>query len=114
MYRKRESAMPISLRLPTDIETQIASFSARQGVSKSAVIVRSIQEFLAKNAQPSSFEIYEKAMRASATPDAKTLRSDAQRELAEQRPVKLQVRDALRRKHAQRSGNALRSTRKAA
>lgn len=106
--------MPISLRLPLDIEAQIASFSARQGVTKSAVIVRSIQEFLAKNAQPSSFEIYEQAMRAGAGAVAQTLRSDAQRELAEQRPNKLQVRDALRRKHAQRSGSALRNTRKAA
>jgi hypothetical protein len=52
----------------------------------------------------SSFEIYEQAMRVSTAPDAETQCSDALRELVEQRPVKLQVRDTLRRKIAQRSG----------
>ncbi len=56
-------AMPISLRLPVEVEKQIAGYSARHGVSKSAVIVRSISEFLANHAQPSSFQIYEEAMR---------------------------------------------------
>jgi hypothetical protein len=98
--------MPISLRLPAAIETQIAGFSARQGVSKSAVIVRSIEEFLAKNAQPSSFEIYEQAMRDSALPVTAGQPSDAERASAEQRPVKLQIRTALRRKHAARSARA--------
>ncbi len=41
--------MPMSLRLPADIETQIASFAARTGLTKSAVIVRSIQSFLAQH-----------------------------------------------------------------
>jgi hypothetical protein len=98
--------MPISLRLPAAIETQIAGFSARQGVSKSAVIVRSIEEFLAKNAQPSSFEIYQQAMRDSALPRATNQPSDAERASAELRPVKLQVRTALRRKHAARATRA--------
>ena len=59
--------MPISLRLPTEIEQQIVGFGARLGLTKSAVIVRSIEEFLAHHAQPSSLEIYEAAMEASAT-----------------------------------------------
>jgi hypothetical protein len=99
--------MPISLRLPADVETQIAGFSARQGVSKSAVIVRSIQEFLAKHAQPTSFEIYQEAMR-----EAEDLRKDAKREAAEQRPHKLQVREAIRRKHAERSERAVKALKK--
>ncbi len=49
--------MPISLRLPPDIETRIAGFGSRAGLTKSAVIVRSIEEFLARHAQPSSQRI---------------------------------------------------------
>ena len=90
--------MPISLRLPEDLETQIAGFGARQGMSKSAVIVRSIHEFLAKHTQPSSLQIYEEVMR-----EAEGQRDDAEREALEQRPLKLAVRKAIRRKHAQRS-----------
>ena len=93
--------MPISLRLPAEIETQIAGFSARLGLSKSAIIVRSIQEFLAKNAQPSSLQIYEDVMR-----DTPGGTGDAEREAAERRPHKLQSRAAIRRKHARRSESA--------
>jgi len=99
--------MPISLRLRPDIEDQIADFSARQGISKSAVIVRSIHEFLNRNAQlPSSLQIYEEVMRdgADKSGDAKkAAKSDAKREAAEQRPHKVLMRDAMRQKHAKRS-----------
>ncbi len=98
--------MPISLRLPDDIETQIAGFSARQGLTKSAVIVRSIQEYLAKHAQPSSFEIYGEVMRGAAKLDDHTVQKDALREAAELRALKQQARDAMRRKHAERSKRA--------
>ena len=98
--------MPISLRLPADVETQIAGFGARQGLSKSAVIVRSIQEYLAKHAQPASFEIYEDAMRDAAKAGTSTEQKDARREAADQRPLKQQARDAIRRKHAERSQRA--------
>lgn len=94
--------MPISLRLPADVETQIASFGARLGLSKSAVIVRSIQEFLAAHAHPTSLQIYEEAMR-----NAQTGKRDTERETVEQRPHKLQVRTAIARKHAQRSKAAV-------
>lgn len=98
--------MPISLRLPTDIESRIAGFGARQGMSKTAIIVRSIQEFLARHAQPTSFQLYEDAMRDGAKADARSQRSDVQREAAENRPEKIAVRDAIRRKHAARSKRA--------
>ena len=98
--------MPISLRLPADIETRIAGFGARQGMSKTAVIVRSIQEFLARHAQPTSFQIYEDAMRDGAKANARNQRSDTRREAAEKRPEKIAVRDVIRRKHAARSGRA--------
>lgn len=102
--------MPISLRLPAEVESQIAGYSARLGVSKSAVIVRSIQEFLARHTQPSSLQLYEKAMRAAgvgANDDQSGLvNRDARREAAENRPHKLQVREALRRKHAERASRA--------
>ncbi|MSQ72174.1 MAG: hypothetical protein EXR27_12905 [Betaproteobacteria bacterium] len=96
--------MPISLRLPADIETQIAGYGARLGLTKSAVIVRSIQEFLARHAQPSSLQIYEDAMR-DATPGL----DNAARETSERRPHKLKLRAALRRKHARRSERAARA-----
>ena len=97
--------MPTSLRLPADIETRLAGFGSRTGLSKSAVIVRSIQEFLARNATPSSFQIYEEAMG-----DAKNARGDIKtdlaREASEQRPTKLATRQVLRNKHAERSQRA--------
>lgn len=97
--------MPISLRLPSEIEDQIAGFSARQGLSKSAVIVRSIHEFLARNAQPSSLQIYEEVMRDGAV-KSRDAKKDLKREAAEQRPHKILVRDAIRQKHAKRSERA--------
>lgn len=94
--------MPISLRLSPEVEAQIAGYGARAGLSKSAVIVRSIQEFLQRHAQPSSQQIYEAAMQAAqSSPDCPGV--DAQREALELRAHKLQVRQALRTKHAQRS-----------
>lgn len=98
--------MPISLRLSTDLETQISGFGVRQGLSKSAVIVRSIQEFLARNAQPTSLQIYEDAMRVVPSPRDAT-KSDKKSEAAEQRSHKIQARTAIRRKHAERSERAL-------
>lgn len=97
--------MPISLRLPTEIEDQIAGFSARQGMSKSAVIVRSIREFLDRNAQPSSFQIYEAVMAAGADTRGDA-QKDAKREAVDKRPHKILLRDAIRQKHAMRSAGA--------
>ena len=101
--------MPISLRLPADIETRIAGFGARQGMSKSAVIVRSIQEFLARHGQPSSFQVYEGVMRDGDAAGLRTRKSDARREAAEPRPLKLASRAAIRRKLAARSARARRA-----
>ena len=98
--------MPISLRLPVDTETMIADYGARHGLSKTAVIVRSIQEFLATHAQPSSQQIYAEAMHASAVVTAASATIDATREGAERRSRKLAVREAIRRKHALRSARA--------
>jgi hypothetical protein len=98
--------MPISLRLPSDIEMQIAGFGAREGMSKSAVIVRSIQEFLARHAAPTAFDLYQEAMRDSSTT------KDAPRQSAEQRSNKLQLREAVQRKHAQRSSRATQTLKK--
>lgn len=94
--------MPISLRLPVNLETQIAGFGLRAGISKTAVVVRSIQEFLARNAQPTSRQIYQDAMREAGNAPG---RADAhcKSEAAEQRAHKREFRAAIRRKHAQRS-----------
>lgn len=93
--------MPISLRLPPELEAQIAGFGARQGLTKSAVIVRSVHEFLARNAQPSAFEIYEEVMR-----EAESDPPNAPPRAPERRANKLKVRDAIARKHAERSARA--------
>ena len=99
--------MPVSLRLPAGIEAQIAGYSQRAGLSKSALIVRSIQEFLARHTQPSSQQIYEEAMLAAQKREAMApiagLAREAKREAAVTRAHKLQVRDALRSKHAERA-----------
>ena len=62
--------------------------------------------FLNRNAQPSSLQIYEDVMRdgANKTGDAT---SDAKREAAEQRPLKIRMREVIRQKHAERSAKAL-------
>ena len=93
--------MPISVRLPADIEAQLAGFAERGGLSKSAVIVRSIREFLVKHAQPSSFQIYQEAMR-----EANGHSGDAGHEALEHRPLKQQLRKTIRNKHAERSSRA--------
>ena len=95
--------MPISLRLPTSFETQLAQYSAQHGISKSAVIVRSIEEFIQRNAQPTSFEIYEAAMREKKTPDSRNINEFSPQESTNHKRA---VNDVLRRKHAVRSARA--------
>ena len=97
--------MPISVRLPSEVESQIAGFGARAGLSKSAVIVRSIQEFLARHAEPSSQQIYQQVMR-EAQGKSGAAKADLLRESLEQRTLKQQVRKAIRNKHALRSARA--------
>lgn len=92
--------MPTSLRLPADIESQIAGFGSRTGLTKSAVIVRSIEEFLARHAEPSSLHIYEEAMRNISS------QPDSQGDTLARSPHKQQVLQSVRRKHAQRSARA--------
>lgn len=102
--------MPISLRLSPDIETRLAGFGSRSGLSKSAVIVRSIQEFLAKNAVPSSLQIYQDVMQGAKQKRGGVTSSDVKTDLASEasalRPGKLAMRHALRSKHNERSKRA--------
>lgn len=95
-YRNHQT-MPISLRLPVDIENQISGFSARAGLSKSAVILRSIREFLARQTAPTSLQIYQAAMQATLSEEAMD---------ADARPHKHQTRGAIQKKHAERSARA--------
>ena len=95
--------MAISLRLPLDIESQLVGFSARQGISKSALIVRSIQEYLAKNAQPSAYQLYMDALQK--VDDA--FPADAKRDALQARGGKLTARTAMQAKHAARSARAM-------
>lgn len=93
--------MPVSLRIPTDIEMQIADYSARRGISKSAVIVRSIEEFLTRHAQPSAYQIYLDVMKSADQALVK------QTHVPDQCSHKLAVQKALRRKITERSARAL-------
>ena len=97
--------MPISLRLPADIEAQIAGYGARAGLTKSAVIVRSIQEFLAHHAEPTSAQIYEEAMRQADAQEGNA-NDNTVADAQEQRPLKQQARQAIRNKHQERSQRA--------
>jgi hypothetical protein len=101
--------MAISLRLPLDIESQLVSFSARQGVSKSALVVRSIQEFLARNAQPSAYELYLDALKTADTATPTDAQRDAQLDTPPARSSKLTARAAMQAKHAERSARAMRA-----
>lgn len=95
--------MPVSLRLPPHVEEQIAEYATRQGLTKTAVILRSLDEFLATHAKPSAFEIYQDVMRQSDAASA------PQGVAADPRPRKLTLKQALRRKHAERSARALKA-----
>ena len=96
--------MPISLRLPPRVEERIAEYSVRQGISKSAVIVRSIETFLAEHAQPSAYQLYLDAMQQAAAHPA----AGAQKAAAgTARPHKLAIKQSLQRKHAERSVRAI-------
>lgn len=102
--------MPLSLRLPSDLETEIASYGARLGISKSAVIVHSIREFLQRNAKPSAFDLYEHVMRDDRDPSSKQNQDLTNAETdavnRETRPHKQAIREAFRRKHAARSARS--------
>ena len=100
--------MPISLRLPADIEAQIASFGSRTGLTKSAVIVRSIQDFLARHDEPSSFQIYETVMQDALSQPGAAMQ-DLSKEGSEPGALKRQARDAIRNKHRERSERATRA-----
>jgi predicted DNA-binding protein len=95
----RSVAMPMSLRLPLPVEAQIMGLSLRSGLSKSALIVKSIEEYLSRHAQPSAYDIYQEVMQESA---GKAGAAHA----PEQRAHKRAVRDAVRAKQAMRSSAA--------
>ena len=105
VYRNQDWPCPPRFACPQTLKPGLQGLARAPGLSKSAVIVRSIQEFLARNATPSSFQIYEEAMG-----DAKNARGDIKtdlaREASEQRPTKLATRQVLRNKHAERSQRA--------
>ena len=90
--------MPVSLRLPAELEAQLAEFGALHNTTKSAVIVRSVRDFLAAHAAPSMQEIYHQAMHVA---ERSTPASEAAR--TETRPHKLAFRERMRQKHAVRS-----------
>ena len=92
--------MPISLRLPLKVEQQIVEYGVRQGLTKSAVIVRSIGTFLVVHAQPNAYQLYLDAMQ-EARPA-----SQRQRAAGESQSHKLAIQKAGRKKHAQRSARA--------
>ena len=93
--------MPVSLRLPLKVEQQIAEYGVRQGLTKSAVIVRSIEAFLAAHAQPNAYQLYLDAMQEAQSPP------QVRRGAAETRPHKLAIQKAMRKKHAERSARAV-------
>ena len=93
--------MPVSLRLPLKVEQQIAEYGVRQGLTKSAVIVRSIETFLAAHAQPNAYQLYLDAMQEAQSPP------QARRGAGETRPHKLAIQKAMLKKHADRAARAV-------
>lgn len=89
--------MPVSLRLPAGVEEELATYAARKGVSKSSVIVQSLQAYLAAHAQPSAHALYEEAM--GRLPATEKARDDP-------RARKHAFREHVRDKRARRDGQA--------
>ena len=52
--------MPLSIRLKPQLEQRVAEYAVRKGVSKSALIARSLEEYLDRNSGPSLFDLYER------------------------------------------------------
>jgi hypothetical protein len=94
MYLLGEIVMPLSLRLPHGLEAELAGYSARAGLSKSAIILRSVEEFMARHAQPSAHELYLRAVQRTA--------SEPKAEI-DPRPRKQAFRTAVKAKHAKRA-----------
>jgi hypothetical protein len=92
--------MPLSLRLPGFLESELAQYSARAGISKSAAIVRSIEEFMARHAQPNAHALYLQTM-----PAGEAL-SDTKAKPADPRPRKRAFRAAMQAKQEARIGRS--------
>jgi hypothetical protein len=88
--------MPLSLRLPNLLESELAQYSARAGISKSAAIVRSIEEFMARHAQPNAHELYLQTLPTGEAPSGLAAKP------ADPRPRKQAFRDAMQAKQAAR------------
>ncbi len=87
------------------LKTRERVFISHIFLPKSSVMGRSFHEFLARNAQPSSFEIYQEVMR-----EGMDGRRIAKRKAAEQRPYKALVHDAIRQKYAKRWAKAVKTS----
>ena len=95
--------MALSLRLPSDIEHMVMAYSAREGMSKSAVIVQSIRDFFERQKpQPTAYEIYLQVMAESKARQAKNPTPDWHYLDKETRPHKIALHKAMQAKHARR------------
>jgi predicted DNA-binding protein len=89
--------MPISLRLPNEIETELARASAALGITKTALIHRGIEAYLRDHALPTAHDLYLRTQpSASATRDTPI----------EQREHKQRFREAMHKKQAQRKARS--------
>lgn len=95
--------MPLSLRLPSDVEQMLLAYSAREGISKSAVIVQSIRDFFEKQKpQPTAYELYLEVMAESAARQAANPTKDWHYLDKETRPHKIAFHQAMQAKQARR------------
>jgi predicted DNA-binding protein len=89
--------MPISLRLPNEIETALARASAALGITKTALIHRGIEAYLRDHALPTAHDLYLRTQ-----PNAGVARDMP----IEQREHKQRFREAMRKKQTQRKVRA--------
>lgn len=92
--------MPLSLRLPVPLEMQIAQLAAHRGTSKTALIIQSVEQLLQREAVPTAHDLYAQVM--SLPEQESVAESQAALRPMETRQRKLDVRDAVRAKHARR------------
>jgi hypothetical protein len=100
--------MALSLRLPSDIEQMIVAYSASEGISKSAVIMKSIRDFFERQKpQPTAYDIYLQVMAESKAEQAKNCKEDWYQIDKETRPHKIAIHKAMQAKHARRQAASL-------
>jgi uncharacterized protein HemY len=87
--------MPLSIRLKPALEQRVAEYAVRNGKSKSAVIAKSVEEYLERNSGPELYALYQRVAPALPARPAKAR--------GPRRTVRERYAEYARAKHARRA-----------